>query len=119
MPPLFEGFLQKRGGSIRTWKRRYFLLSPEALTYSVNEFSPHAKRSIPASHIQVRAEPQEKGRGGTRRIAKRERECVCVKETRRKQRRDWPGGTRPFGMEEGRRGWRRRSWRNQAAGFSL
>jgi hypothetical protein len=54
MAPLFEGYLQKRGGSVRTWKRRYFELTVETLSYSVNEFSPSAKRTFPASNIQVR-----------------------------------------------------------------
>jgi len=53
--PLLEGFLDKIGGSVKTWKTRYFRLTQDTLSYYESECSPLSKGSIflPGSSLSV------------------------------------------------------------------
>jgi len=46
---LKEGFLNKMGGSIKTWKRRYFVLQPDVIWYYANSWDPKPSGSIDLS----------------------------------------------------------------------
>lgn len=44
---LKEGWLEKKGSFIKSWKRRYFILTPTALDYYTDETKAEHKGSVP------------------------------------------------------------------------
>eukprot|EP00730_Choanoeca_flexa_P006177 TRINITY_DN12099_c1_g1_i8.p1 TRINITY_DN12099_c1_g1~~TRINITY_DN12099_c1_g1_i8.p1 ORF type:complete len:1039 (+),score=199.76 TRINITY_DN12099_c1_g1_i8:48-3164(+) len=51
-PVLFEGFVTKQGGSIKTWKRRWMILTSEKLTYQDRREKPSFIKEIPACKMK-------------------------------------------------------------------
>lgn len=55
-----EGWLVKRGGATKTWKRRYFVLLPQMIAYYKTKSAKRAQGFIPISKTMVAA-PHERG----------------------------------------------------------
>eukprot|EP01104_Vermistella_antarctica_P020995 TRINITY_DN9245_c0_g1_i1.p1 TRINITY_DN9245_c0_g1~~TRINITY_DN9245_c0_g1_i1.p1 ORF type:complete len:106 (-),score=28.04 TRINITY_DN9245_c0_g1_i1:44-361(-) len=45
-PPVFTGFLRKRGGRKKNWKNRFFKLGDNVLSYHVTEAAPPKKKIL-------------------------------------------------------------------------
>lgn len=61
-PALFEGWGKKQGGSVKTWKKRWFVLKPDRLWYFASRTATDAKGYIelpPGTEIKDVSQPKK------------------------------------------------------------